>query len=260
MANILEFYGHRQIYGLAVSPNPLHRNPSYTPINNPDMQIRKASINYVVWDLFSAARSPFFADKILQYAAKYHGRIIHIQSVSVTNPGRHRPSVQACYCHLRGAPMMRQFRIISTFRSMLVLSAGIAPAISPAVQAAPAAPAQPTATAPTAVLLSPSDGLATTTPIKHLIVLMQENHTFDNYFGTYPGGGYLPANVKMPVNPADPGKEPVCGSIPYRRHCPKRSQPQRRPLTDQYDNGRMDGFVSALDEHKQDGRLAMGYD
>ncbi len=86
MANIIEFYGHRQIFGLAVSPNPLHRNPSYTPINNPDMQIRKAAINYVVWDSFSAARSPFFADKILQYAAKYHGRIIHIQSVSVTNP------------------------------------------------------------------------------------------------------------------------------------------------------------------------------
>ncbi|MDR3575840.1 MAG: glycosyltransferase family 39 protein [Anaerolineaceae bacterium] len=86
MANIIEFYGHRQTFGLAVSPNPLHRNPSYTPINNPDQQIRKATINYVVWDSFSAARSPFFADKILQYAAKYHGRIIHIQSVSVSNP------------------------------------------------------------------------------------------------------------------------------------------------------------------------------
>jgi hypothetical protein len=85
MANIIEFYGHRQTYGLAVSPNPLHRNPSYTPINNPDLQIRKALINYVVWDSFSAARSPFFSDKILQYAAKYHGRIIHIQSVTVTN-------------------------------------------------------------------------------------------------------------------------------------------------------------------------------
>ena len=28
------------------------------------------------------------------------------------------------------------------------------------------------------------------TPIEHLIVLMQENHTFDNYFGTYPRGWY----------------------------------------------------------------------
>src|SRR5579862_9400436 len=25
-----------------------------------------------------------------------------------------------------------------------------------------------------------------TTPIKHIIIVMQENHSFDNYFGTYP--------------------------------------------------------------------------
>ena len=34
----------------------------------------------------------------------------------------------------------------------------------------------------------------TTTPIKHFVVLMQENHSFDNYFGTYPGAvGLLPS-------------------------------------------------------------------
>ena len=31
MANILQFYGHRKVLGLSVSPNPLHRNPAYTP-------------------------------------------------------------------------------------------------------------------------------------------------------------------------------------------------------------------------------------
>ena len=30
------------------------------------------------------------------------------------------------------------------------------------------------------------DGKART-PIEHFVVLMQENHTFDNYFGTFPG-------------------------------------------------------------------------
>jgi 4-amino-4-deoxy-L-arabinose transferase-like glycosyltransferase len=29
MANIIQFYGHRKAYGLSVSHNPLHRNPSY---------------------------------------------------------------------------------------------------------------------------------------------------------------------------------------------------------------------------------------
>jgi hypothetical protein len=85
MANIIEFYGHRLTYGLAVSPNPLHRNPSYTPINNPDLEIRKSNLQYLIWDSFSADRSPFFADKLLKYAAKYHGRIVHIESVTVTN-------------------------------------------------------------------------------------------------------------------------------------------------------------------------------
>ena len=30
------------------------------------------------------------------------------------------------------------------------------------------------------------DGSATTTPIKHLVVIFQENVSFDHYFGTYP--------------------------------------------------------------------------
>ncbi len=33
----------------------------------------------------------------------------------------------------------------------------------------------------------------TATPIRHYITLMQENHSFDNYyFGTYPGADGLP--------------------------------------------------------------------
>ncbi len=30
-------------------------------------------------------------------------------------------------------------------------------------------------------------GNATTTPIQHVVVVMLENHTFDNYFGRFPG-------------------------------------------------------------------------
>ena len=45
---------------------------------------------------------------------------------------------------------------------------------------------------------------ATATPIQHFIVLMQENHTFDNYFGTYPGADGIPLDVQMPIDPDDP--------------------------------------------------------
>src|SRR5215471_13151373 len=41
------------------------------------------------------------------------------------------------------------------------------------------------------------------TPIQHIVVLMQENHTFDNYFGTYPGADGIKPGTCMPVNPQD---------------------------------------------------------
>jgi len=84
MANILQFYGERKAYGLSVSPNPLRRNPSYPPILNPDMQIRNGDIQYVVWDSFSADRSSFFSEGLLRFVKRYHGRVIHTQSVTVT--------------------------------------------------------------------------------------------------------------------------------------------------------------------------------
>jgi hypothetical protein len=83
MANIFQFYGQRFAYGLAVSPNPLRRNPSYQPINNPDNQIRRSDLQYLVWDSFSAARSPYFSDKLLGYVNKYNGRAIHTESISL---------------------------------------------------------------------------------------------------------------------------------------------------------------------------------
>ncbi len=85
MANIIQFYGHRRAYGLSVSPNPLRRNPSYDPLDNPDFLIRTSELQYVVWDAFSAERSEFFGDRLLDYVRKYHGRVIHIETVTVTH-------------------------------------------------------------------------------------------------------------------------------------------------------------------------------
>lgn len=84
MANIVRYYGHREAYGLSVSPNPLHRNPSYEPIINPDYQIRTAELQYLVWDSFSAARSTFFSDAMRYYVRKYGGRVLHTEYVTVT--------------------------------------------------------------------------------------------------------------------------------------------------------------------------------
>jgi hypothetical protein len=83
MANIIQFYGARSTLGLSVSPNPLHRNPSYDPITNPDLGIRSTAIQYLVWDSFSAARTPFFSDQLLGYVKKYNGRAIHTEDIVV---------------------------------------------------------------------------------------------------------------------------------------------------------------------------------
>jgi hypothetical protein len=81
MANIIQFYGARKAYGLGTSPNPLHRNPAYEPIINPDYQIRSSELQYIVWDSFSAARTPFFSDKLMSYVNKYNGRAVHTESI-----------------------------------------------------------------------------------------------------------------------------------------------------------------------------------
>jgi hypothetical protein len=89
MANIVEFYGKRTAHGLSVNPNPLHRNPAYDPILNPDLQLRSAALQYIVWDSFSATRSKFFADKLISYVQKYNGRVIHTESITVRDGQGH---------------------------------------------------------------------------------------------------------------------------------------------------------------------------
>ena len=106
--------------------------------------------------------------------------------------------------------------------------------------------------------LAGAAGSQPASPIQHLIVLMQENHTFDNYFGTYPGADGLPDGTSMPVDPTKPKAGTVTpwhiGTTPIIDLSHSAST-----YLAQYDNGRMDGFVSALNALNQDGRIAMGY-
>jgi hypothetical protein len=87
MANVIAFYGHRQAYGLSVSPNPLTRNPSYTAIDNADLQLRDGAIQYAVWDSFSAARSQSFSNRLQAYVTKYNGIVIHSETIQVNDGG-----------------------------------------------------------------------------------------------------------------------------------------------------------------------------
>ena len=86
MANIITYYGHRTAYGLSVSPNPLHRNPSYEPIRNPDRSMRHGDLQYVVWDAYSAARSAFFDERLRTLTDRHHGRVVHTEYALGTGP------------------------------------------------------------------------------------------------------------------------------------------------------------------------------
>jgi 4-amino-4-deoxy-L-arabinose transferase-like glycosyltransferase len=79
MSNIIEFYGQRHSLALSVSPNPLRRNPAYDPILNPDRAVQTLQIHYAAFDVWSAARSPFFSSTLRRYIVKYHGQLVYEQ-------------------------------------------------------------------------------------------------------------------------------------------------------------------------------------
>jgi phospholipase C len=111
---------------------------------------------------------------------------------------------------------------------------------------------------PLSAAAAPAAEPTTTTPIKHLVMLMQDNHSFDNYFGTYPGADGIPPGTCLPVRITTPTDE-----------CVKPFHLGGGPVEDlghgvgvqkrQYNNGKMDGFVAAYRRLGQDGTSAAGY-
>ena len=94
-------------------------------------------------------------------------------------------------------------------------------------------------------------GAGNSTPIQHIVILFQENHAFDNYFGTYPGANGLNATVALPVeNGSNVTVSPFHLSSSQRPSLDNSEGAARMA----YNNGTMDGFVSA--EHTNG---TMGY-
>ena len=96
------------------------------------------------------------------------------------------------------------------------------------------------------------------TPIHHFVVLMQENHTFDNYFGTYPGADGIPAGACMPVNPSLGAKPCVRPFHIGNRSVIDLDHSSSAARMDLH-HGRLDGFVRAQNIRTGSGAQAMGY-
>ena len=106
----------------------------------------------------------------------------------------------------------------------------------------------------------PAEELSTSTPIKHFVVLMQENHSFDNYFGTYPGADGIPEGACMPVDPATIPTAAASSPFHARRSGDRRPGPQRGRLRQPSPTaGGWTGSSPALDDRRRVGDQAMGY-
>ncbi len=98
-----------------------------------------------------------------------------------------------------------------------------------------------------------------TTPIEHFVVLMQENHSFDNYFGTFPGADGIPPGTCMPIGSAGAGRDCV---RPFRlgnragADLPHDAGIHRAQLA----QGKMNGFVRAVSSGRpRPERAVMGH-
>ena len=85
-------------------------------------------------------------------------------------------------------------------------------------------------------------------PITHVIIIMQENRSFDEYFGMFPNVNGIPAGVCVPLNPSNPGAGCV---TPYEdvhdasTGGPHTAVDAQTDLDDEITTDKMDGFVYA---------------
>jgi phospholipase C len=97
-------------------------------------------------------------------------------------------------------------------------------------------------------------------PIKHVIIIFQENHSFDNYFGTYPGADGIPMRGGVPtvcvpdplsgkcVKPFHTNDDVTCGG-------PHLSQASLADVND----GKMNGFIAEVEAQRNFGIYPMAW-
>ncbi len=96
--------------------------------------------------------------------------------------------------------------------------------------------------------------------IEHVVVIMQENRSFDHYFGTFPGADGIPRKHGVPT---------VCVPDPQTKECVKpyhnpedknRGGPHNASnATNDIDGGKMDGFIAEVRRVSNAPPDVMGY-
>ena len=93
--------------------------------------------------------------------------------------------------------------------------------------------------------------------IKHVIVIMQENRSFDHYFGTFPGADGLPMQNGQPsVCIPDPTGEPCDHSYVEHQDRNGGAAHSSKAAAQAIDGGKMDGFIAVAEGSKSPCRNA----
>jgi phospholipase C len=87
--------------------------------------------------------------------------------------------------------------------------------------------------------------------IKHVIVIVQENRSFDHYFGTFPGADGIPMSPDGTPTPCVP--DPVLGHCVHLFHSTNQyaqgGPHDHQASTIDVNGGRMNGFIEAATDH-----------
>ena len=143
-------------------------------------------------------------------------------------------------------PIRRSFARAVALATTLALTAAGCTADATTDIAEPTS-ASSTTDAPTA---SPSDEAQGIEKIDHLIFIVQENRSFDHYFGTYPGANGIPTKPdgSFDVCVPDEWQGKACVPPYITSSFDQNGGPHNRPASiANINGGKMDGFVNALD-------------
>jgi phospholipase C len=99
----------------------------------------------------------------------------------------------------------------------------------------------PMKVAPTSCPASPPSVADPATPIRHLFVIIQENHAFENYFGDYPGVIGSPPNGSFPTTY---GGSSVASPFPLNTSSTPDLPHDRASAIADWDHGKNDMFVA----------------
>ena len=116
---------------------------------------------------------------------------------------------------------------------------------------------------------SPGPACAQLTDIQHVVILIQENRSFDHYFGSYRGvRGFSDHSIAFQQpDPQNTSSPPVRALLPFHLDTSTTNAACTHDITHDWvpqhkswDNGAMDGFVtSRIPIDASDAVLSMGY-